>query len=78
MIKKIFRIVKQLTCKHNTVYDSRLETWGDGKLIDVEYWYDCSKCGKRITIKSNYLYPKELPNNYRCAKKLVKVGGIDE
>ena len=79
MIRKILVKIEQLFCKHNTRYIGQIKTWIDDRLYDVVYEFQCKKCGKHINIKSSKLIPEiEKCDNYRCAKKLVKMSEIVE
>ena len=79
MIRKIFIIIKQLFCKHDTKHIGKTETWVDGELYDVVYEFQCIKCWKHINIKSFKLIPEvEKCNDYRYAKKLIKMSKMTE
>lgn len=79
MIRKILIIIEQLFCKHKTKRIGKTETWVDGELYDVVYEFQCIKCWKRLNIKSSKLIPEiEKCDNYRYAKKLVKMSEIAE
>ena len=77
MIRKILVKIEQLFCKHDTRYIGQIKTWIDDRLYDVVYEFQCKKCRKHMNIKSSKLIPEiEKCDNYRCAKKLVKMSKI--
>jgi hypothetical protein len=80
-MNKFIRLVKQLTCKHKVAHQCTVEAWRGDKLIDVEYTYECLKCGSRMKIVSDHLIPRaviELADDYKAIKKIVEDGGIIE